>query len=69
MIPMEEGALSESGIHGGLADVIGGKLPGRESDDEITLFKSVGLAFQDAVTALRAYEKARDLGLGTEFQF
>ncbi len=69
LIPMEEGALKESDIYGGLADVISGKLPGRESDDQITLFKSVGLAFQDAVAALHTYRTAQEMGLGVEFQF
>jgi alanine dehydrogenase len=69
LIPMQEGALKESDIHGGLADVISGRVPGREGDEEITLYKSVGLAFQDAVTALRTYEKAKSAGLGIEFQF
>jgi len=69
LIPMEEGALEKSAIHGGLAEVIAGQLPGREGDEEITLFKSVGLAFQDAATALETYRKAREMGLGTEFQF
>lgn len=69
LIPIAEGALKESGVYGGLADVINGKLPGRVSDDEITLFKSVGLAFQDAVTALHTYQKAKSSGLGQEFQF
>jgi alanine dehydrogenase len=69
LIPMQEGVLRRSHIYGGLAEVIGGQLPGRESDDEITLFKSVGLAFQDAVTALETYRKARAMGLGTEFLF
>lgn len=69
LIPIKEGALKESDIHGGLADVISGRVAGRKSADEITLYKSVGLAFQDAVTALRAYEKAKSQGLGLEFQF
>ena len=69
LIPIEEGALSESDIHGGLAEVIGGKLPGRQTDEEITLFKSVGLAFQDAVAAQHTHRQAKILGLGTEFQF
>jgi ornithine cyclodeaminase/alanine dehydrogenase len=69
LIPIKEGALKESDIHGGLADVISGRVPGRESDEEITLYKSVGLAFQDAVTALRTYERAKSEGLGMEFQF
>ncbi len=37
LIPMEEGELKRSEIHGGLAEVIRGRLPGRESDQEITL--------------------------------
>jgi ornithine cyclodeaminase/alanine dehydrogenase-like protein (mu-crystallin family) len=69
LIPIEEGALKKSGIHGGLAQVINGEIPGRESREEITLFKSVGLAFQDAGTALETYRKARAMGLGTEFEF
>jgi alanine dehydrogenase len=69
LIPIEEGALKESDIHGGLADVILGRIPGRESNEEITLYKSVGLAFQDAVTALHTYQKAKSQGLGTEFEF
>jgi alanine dehydrogenase len=69
LMPIGEGALKESDIHGGLADVVSRRVPGRESAEEITLYKSVGLAFQDAVTALRAYEKAESAGLGTEFQF
>lgn len=69
LIPIEEGALSESDIHGGLAEVIGGKLPGRQTDEEITLFKSVGLAFQDAVAAQHTHRQAKILGLGMEFQF
>lgn len=69
LIPIEEGALNKSDIHGGLAEVISGQLPGRQSYEEITLFKSVGLAFQDAATALETYRKARAMGLGTEFQF
>jgi alanine dehydrogenase len=69
LIPIEEGALKKSDIYGGLAEVISGELPGRESEEEITLFKSVGLAFQDAATALETYHKAQAMGLGTEFQF
>jgi len=69
IIPMKEGALKESDIYGGLADVISGKLPGRESDEEITLFKSVGLAFQDAAVALHTFRNAQAEGLGMKFQF
>jgi alanine dehydrogenase len=69
LMPMGEGALKEPDIHGGLAEVVSGNIAGRESDDEITLFKSVGLAFQDAATALHAYQQAKRMGLGVEFEF
>ena len=69
LMPIEEGALIKSDIHGGLAEVISGQLPGRESSKEITLFKSVGLAFQDAAAALETYRKAEAMGLGAQFQF
>lgn len=49
-----------------LGMVITGKAPGRSSDEEITFFKSVGIAVQDAMTAKVALENARMLGLGQE---
>ena len=48
-----------------IGEVILGRRPGRTSPDEITLFKSVGLAVQDVTTAARAVERARRAGLGT----
>ena len=45
------------------------KVAGRESDEEITLFKSVGLAVQDLSCAALVYQKAREASVGTEFQF
>ena len=69
LIPMQEGAIDESSIYGGLAQVISGELEGRRDDEEITLYKSVGLAFQDAVVAANAYEKALEMRLGTQFEF
>ncbi len=69
LIPMQEGAIDELSIYGGLAQVISGELEGRRDDEEITLYKSVGLAFQDAVVAANAYEKALEMRLGTQFEF
>ena len=45
-----------------------GLKPGRESAEEITLFKSVGLAVQDAATAARVYALAREAEVGTEVE-
>ncbi len=69
IIPIEAGEYSWDKLHGSLGDVIIGKIPGRESEDEITLFKSVGLAIQDISTALHVYNEAQGIKLGTEFDF
>jgi len=49
-----------------LADIVGGKVPGRTSPEQITLFKSNGIAIEDIVVAGRIYELARERGLGRE---
>jgi alanine dehydrogenase len=66
LIPIQEGAITESHIQASLGEVITGAKPGRTSAEEITLFKSVGLAVQDAAAAARVYELARKAGIGTE---
>jgi len=47
IIPMEEGQWSFEKVHGELGQVVAGEIPARESENEITLFKSVGNAIQD----------------------
>ena len=56
-------------VAGDLGDVIVGKVPGRTSEEEITLFKSVGLAIQDMSAARIVFDEAVKRGIGTEFQF
>jgi ornithine cyclodeaminase/alanine dehydrogenase-like protein (mu-crystallin family) len=51
-----------------LGEVVAGVKPGRQSVDEITYFKSVGLAVQDVTAAARALASAQDLGLGTRIR-
>jgi ornithine cyclodeaminase/alanine dehydrogenase len=51
VVPIAEGRITEDHIVGDLGDVIGGRVEGRRAESEITLFKSVGLALEDAVTA------------------
>lgn len=48
-----------------LAEVVAGKFPGRESPEEITLFKSNGVALEDVATAVRVYERALEERIGT----
>ena len=43
-----------------------GDKKGRTSDEEVTVFKSVGIAVQDIATAIRAYELAKEKGIGVE---
>lgn len=64
-IPIQEGAFKESDIHAELGQIISGERTGRESDQEITVFKSVGLAVVDIVVAKYFYEKAVENGMGT----
>lgn len=49
-----------------LADVVAGKVAGRASSNEVTLFKSNGIATEDVVVAGRIFEMARERGLGRE---
>ena len=69
IIPVQAGAWSWDKVAGDLGDVILGKVPGRTSPEEITLFKSVGLAIQDVSAARAVYDEAVRRGIGTEFQF
>jgi alanine dehydrogenase len=63
-IPLREGIITESHPRADLGEVIAGLKPGRTSPEEITLFKSGGLAVQDAAAAARVYQVARERGVG-----
>lgn len=64
--PLESGRMSPEHIHAELGDIILGRRPGREDNEQITFFKSVGVAVQDAVAAQLALENARAQGLGQQ---
>jgi len=67
--PIRAGLFDETHICGELGEVVSGQLPGRESAQEITYFKSVGIAVQDAMAAQVALANARKMNLGTEVDF
>jgi len=69
IIPVEAGDWSWDKAAGSLGDVVNGKVKGRTSDDEITLFKSVGLAIQDMSVGKAVLVEAEKQGIGTEFEF
>ena len=58
LIPIEQGDLTYDHVAGELGEVLLGSVAGRTGERQITLFKSVGLAMQDAVTAARVYARA-----------
>ncbi len=66
MAALRSGEFEESSIHAELGDIVAGKKPGRESDEDITLFKSVGVAIEDVACAAFVYEAARARGLGLD---
>lgn len=69
IIPMNANKFAEKDITGELGEVIIGKVPSRESDDEITFFKTVGSGVLDIVTARKIYEKALENGVGKIIEF
>ena len=64
IIPIQIGVITPDWIHAELGEVITGDKPGRISSDQITLFKSVGVAAQDAIAAQQALFGAMEAGLG-----
>lgn len=60
-----KGILHEEDIYGDLGDILIGKKPGRESDNEFIYFNSVGLSVEDVLLSNRIYEKAVEHHIGT----
>jgi ornithine cyclodeaminase len=67
--PIRAGLFDETHICGELGEVMLGKRRGRESPEEITYFKSVGIAVQDAMAAQVALTNARKMNIGTQVDF
>jgi ornithine cyclodeaminase len=69
IIPINQGLFDESVIFGELGQLVVGRIEGRTSNDEITVFKTVGIGVQDVVTAGEIYNRAVASGAGTEITF
>jgi len=67
LIPLEDGTITKDDFTGDLGSVIKGEVTGRENDEEIIVFKSVGVATQDLVAAREIYDKAVKAGIGMEW--
>lgn len=64
LIPIADGLITVDDIQGSLGDVLDGRIPGRENDDEIIVFETVGVGSQDLVAAKLIYNRAVASGAG-----
>lgn len=69
IIAARDGAIGPAHIRAELGEVLKGEKPGRTSAEEITCFKSLGLAIEDLFAAEYLYRKARDQSVGSWVEF
>lgn len=65
LFPKQEGAVTDDHIVGEIGQILLGEVAGRETPDEITLFKSLGVAVEDLAAAHFVYHEAKRTGVGT----
>jgi ornithine cyclodeaminase len=68
LIPKGEGVIGDDHIVGELGDLLAGRIGGRRSPTEVTLFKSLGLAVEDVAAAHHVYAKAVRAGKGSRVE-
>jgi ornithine cyclodeaminase len=66
---LESGAIQPGHIRGEIGEILIGSVPGRQSDDELTVFRSMGLAVEDLAAAEYVVRRAREQGVGAEVPF
>ncbi|MDQ0791743.1 ornithine cyclodeaminase family protein [Streptomyces sp. B1I3] len=66
LIPIRDGLITADHVHAELGELITATRPGRTSPDQITLYKSVGVAVQDAAAAALVVTAAREQAMGEE---
>ena len=69
LIPLREGSIADGHIRAELGDVLVGAVPGRESDEQLTVFDSLGLAVEDLAAVEYLARRARETGAGVEVEF
>jgi ornithine cyclodeaminase len=65
---IRDGAITSDHVHAELGELVAGTRPGRTGDEQITLYKSVGVAAQDAAAAASVLAAARAAGIGTDVE-
>ncbi len=68
LLAIAENAISETDIHAEIGEILAGSKPGRQNPEEVTLYKSVGIAVQDVATANLVYQKALQSKIGTNVE-
>jgi alanine dehydrogenase len=66
--PIRDGLITEDHIHAEIGELLTGAKPGRTSHEQITLYKSVGVAVQDGAAASLVLSAARERGIGVEVE-
>lgn len=66
--PIRDGRITKDHIHAELGEIVNGTRPGRANDREITLYKSVGVAVEDAAAAALVLRLARERGVGKQIE-
>jgi ornithine cyclodeaminase/alanine dehydrogenase-like protein (mu-crystallin family) len=69
LLAVEEGLITAESLQAEIGEVLLGEKPGRTSEDEITLFKSLGLAVEDMACAEYLFAKAKTENVGTWIRF
>jgi len=64
VMPIQKRLISREDIHGEIGEVAAGKIAARETDKELTIFKSVGIAVQDVTVAELILRRCQELDLG-----
>lgn len=65
-IPLSQGVIQKEDIAGEIGDLLSGKIPGRENEEQVTIFDATGLYILDLVAAKVAIAKAREAKMGIE---
>ncbi len=65
LIPHKEGAITDDHLLGELGEVFLGKVPGRVSRDDVTIYESLGIALEDLASAHSIHRRALESGRGT----
>ena len=66
---IKDGVITKDDIYAEIGEIIMGKKKGRENDEEITVYDTVGMGVQDLAMAKAIYENALKAGIGSYFDF